>query len=76
MSSASIPKVMKGVQMKTFGGPEVLQYRTDLLVPVLQNGEVLIKNDFIGVNYVDVLALPPFSPFFSLNHQPFRCLPK
>ena len=61
MTSVSIPKVMKGVQMKNFGGPEVLRYRIDLPVPVPREGEVLIKNDFIGVNYVDVfVALLPF----------------
>lgn len=47
--------------MKNFGEPEVLQYRTDLPVPVPRDGEVLIKNDFIGINYVDVfVALLPF----------------
>lgn len=55
-SSASIPKTMKGVQMKTFGGPEVLQYKTDLPVPVPHSGEVLVKNDYIGINYVDVFV--------------------
>lgn len=60
MASVSI-KTMKGVQMKNFGGPEVLQYRTDLPVPVPRDGEVLVKNDFIGINYVDVFAaLLPF----------------
>lgn len=47
---------MKGVQMKNFGGPEVLQYKPDLPVPVPRGGEVLVKNDFIGVNYVDVFV--------------------
>ncbi len=52
---------MKGVQMKNFGGPEVLQYQTDLPVPVPRDGEVLVKNVFIGINYVDVfVALLPF----------------
>lgn len=51
---------MKGVQMKNFGGPEVLQYKTNLPVPVPRDGEVLVKNDFIGINYVDVfVALLP-----------------
>ena len=60
MASVSI-KTMKGVQMKNFGGPEVLQYQTDLPVPVPRDGEVLVKNDFIGINYVDVfVALLPF----------------
>jgi NADPH:quinone reductase-like Zn-dependent oxidoreductase len=60
MTSASIPKTMKGVQMKHFGGSEVLQYKTDLPVAVPRDGEVLVKNEFIGINYVDVfVALLP-----------------
>lgn len=67
---------MKGVQMKEFGGPEVLQYRTDLPVPVPRDGEVLVKNDFVGINYVDVyvyVTLLPFSPPPSRKHQMFLC---
>lgn len=61
MTSVSIPKTMKGVQMKNIGGPEVLQYKTDLPIPVPRSGEVLVKNDFIGINYVDVfVALLPY----------------
>lgn len=56
---------MKGVQVTNFGGPEVLQYKTDLLVPTLRGGEILVKNDFIGVNYVDVLVLLYIFSFFS-----------
>jgi len=56
MTSVSIPKTMKGVQMKNIGGPEVLQYKTDLPVPVPRGGEILVKNDFIGINYVDVFV--------------------
>lgn len=62
---ASIPTVMKGVQMKNFGGPEVLQYRTDLPVPVPREGEVLVKNEFVGVNFVDVYVFCFFALFFS-----------
>jgi NADPH2:quinone reductase len=58
MASTSIPTIMKGVILDKTGGPEVLQYKTDLPVPVPQEGEVLVKNDFIGVNYVDMYALP------------------
>ena len=67
MTSVSIPKIMNGVQMKSFGGPEVLHYRTDLPVPVPRDGEVLIKNDFIGINYVDVFVA--FLPFPNINHS-------
>jgi hypothetical protein len=61
MTSVSIPKTMKGIQMMNIGGPEVLQYKTDLPVPVPRVGEVLVKNNFIGINYVDVfVAILPF----------------
>ncbi|KAK0515673.1 hypothetical protein JMJ35_001707 [Cladonia borealis] len=65
MTSVSIPKTMKGVQMENFGGPEVLQYKNDLPVPVPESGEVLVKNDFIGINYVDVywrIGMMGFAP--------------
>ena len=56
---------MKGVQANNFGGPEVLQYKTDLPVPTPSGGEILVKNEFIGVNYVDVLVLLCFLSVFS-----------
>jgi NADPH:quinone reductase len=56
MAAVSIPKTMKGVQIENFGGPEVLQYKTDLPVAVPRDGEVLVKNGFIGINYVDVFV--------------------
>ena len=49
----SIPSTMKGVIIEKTGGPEVLQSKTDLPVPELADGQVLIKNDYIGVNYID-----------------------
>ncbi|KAG4415397.1 hypothetical protein IFR04_011446 [Cadophora malorum] len=51
--ATSIPKTMKGVLIEETGGVEVLQYKTDLPVPSPKAGEVLVKNDFIGVNYID-----------------------
>ena len=50
---ASLPKTMKGVIIEKTGGTEVLQYKTDLPVPEPQEGEVLVKNEFIGINYID-----------------------
>jgi len=44
---------MKGVIIEKTGGTEVLQYKTDLPVPELKEGQVLVKNDFIGINYID-----------------------
>jgi hypothetical protein len=50
---APILKTMKGVLIEETGGVEVLQYKTDLPVPTPAEGQVLIKNDFIGINYID-----------------------
>ncbi|MCJ1469818.1 NADPH:quinone reductase [Pseudocyphellaria aurata] len=54
MSSASdIPKTMKGVLIEKTGGTEVLQYRTNLPVPKPKDDEILVRNEYIGVNYID-----------------------
>ncbi|KAI1501699.1 hypothetical protein F5X99DRAFT_418316 [Biscogniauxia marginata] len=50
---ATVPSTMKGVIIEKTGGTEVLQYKTDLPVPELADGQVLIKNDYIGVNFID-----------------------
>ncbi|TVY84630.1 putative quinone oxidoreductase [Lachnellula suecica] len=50
---ASLPNTMKGVLIEKTGGVEVLQWKTDLPVPTPKEGEVLVKNDFIGINYID-----------------------
>ncbi len=54
--ATSIPKTMKGVLVEKTGGVEVLEYKTDLPVPTPKEGEVLVKNDFIGVNYIDTFV--------------------
>ncbi|KAK8212024.1 hypothetical protein IWZ01DRAFT_434254 [Phyllosticta capitalensis] len=53
MASTSLPQTMKGVIIEKTGGTEVLQYKTDLPLPVPKDGEVLVKNDVIGINYID-----------------------
>lgn len=50
---AEIPKTMIGVVIEKTGGTEVLEYKTDLTVPTPQEGQVLIKNSFAGVNFID-----------------------
>lgn len=67
MASASIPAVMKGVIMEKAGGVEVLEYRTDLPVPVPKDGEVLVKNEFAGVNFIDLLVFFPGQIWYFLR---------
>jgi len=44
---------MKGVLCKAVGGIEVLEFK-DLPVPSIKPGEVLVKNQYVGVNYIDM----------------------
>lgn len=44
---------MKGVIIEQTGGAEVLQYKTDLPVPEPKEGQILVKNDFLGINFID-----------------------
>lgn len=64
-TTVPIPKTMKGILVEKTGGVEVLQYRTDLPVPQPQEGEVLVKNDFIGVNYIDTYVFQSFAIAFA-----------
>jgi NADPH2:quinone reductase len=67
--ATSIPKTMSGVLIEKTGGVEVLQYKTDLPVPTPKEGQVLVKNDFIGINYIDtcISLLPSISPNFEVH---------
>ncbi|GHJ84085.1 hypothetical protein NliqN6_0487 [Naganishia liquefaciens] len=50
---STIPQTMNAVLCTREGGPEVLEYRTDVPVPQPQPGHVLVKNTTIGINYID-----------------------
>ncbi|KAF2248672.1 NAD(P)-binding protein [Trematosphaeria pertusa] len=67
-SVSSLPKTMKGVQIEKTGGTEVLQLKTEIPVPEPKEGEVLVKNEFIGINYIDTyfrsgVYSPPSFPY-------------
>ena len=49
---APVPKMMKAVQIEKTGGVDVLEYKT-LPVPTPKDNEVLVKNQYLGVNYID-----------------------
>ena len=50
---ASVPNTMKAIIIEKNGGTEVLQYKTDIPVPEPKEGQILVKNDYIGINYID-----------------------
>ncbi|EGD97578.1 quinone oxidoreductase [Trichophyton tonsurans CBS 112818] len=50
---ASLPTTQKGVLVSKIGGPEVLEYKTDLPVPSPKEGEVLVKNNLTAINLID-----------------------
>ncbi|KAI9848026.1 MAG: NADPH:quinone reductase [Sclerophora amabilis] len=52
-TKSEIPKTMSGILIEKTGGTEVLQHRTDLPVPTPSDGQILVKNEYIGVNYID-----------------------
>ncbi|KAK7754389.1 NADPH:quinone reductase [Diatrype stigma] len=66
---ASIPSTMKGVIIEKQGGTEVLQYKTDLPVPEPKEGEVLVKNDYIGVNFLDTYQRSGLYPVPAFPHM-------
>ena len=44
---------MRAVGVNAFGGPEVLEL-LELPAPTPGNGEVLVKLDFAGINFIDI----------------------
>jgi len=54
MAHAPLPERMHGVLLMGFGGPEQLQYREDLPVPLPRAGEVLIRVAGSSVNNTDI----------------------
>ncbi|OHE92587.1 NADPH2:quinone reductase [Colletotrichum orchidophilum] len=51
--ASSLPHTMNGIQIPRTGGPEVLDHRTDLALPTLAEGQVLVRNEYAGINYID-----------------------
>ncbi|ODV95352.1 hypothetical protein PACTADRAFT_75848 [Pachysolen tannophilus NRRL Y-2460] len=48
-----IPKTQKVVLYRETGGPEVLRYEEDFPVPSISEDEILVKNKFAGINFID-----------------------
>ncbi|KAG6032201.1 hypothetical protein E4U19_007659 [Claviceps sp. Clav32 group G5] len=47
-----IPRTMRAIQIAETGGPSILQLK-DVPVPEPSASQVLVKNEFSGVNYID-----------------------
>ncbi|KAI3343099.1 hypothetical protein F4824DRAFT_444494 [Ustulina deusta] len=65
---ASIPSTMKAVYINKTGGTEVLEYKTDVPVPTPADGQILVQNHYLGVNFIDTyfrtgLYPPPRFPY-------------
>jgi NADPH:quinone reductase len=51
--TSSIPTTTSSVTISKTGGVEVLEYNPSLPLPPLKPGQILVKNEFIGINYID-----------------------
>ncbi|KAJ5746144.1 hypothetical protein N7520_011326 [Penicillium odoratum] len=49
----SVPTTMKAIVVEQTGGPEVLQYKTSYPVPTPKEGQLLVRNNISGVNFID-----------------------
>ncbi|KAL0634368.1 NADPH:quinone reductase [Maublancomyces gigas] len=52
--SSAIPKTQTAVQIEAYGGVEVLQLKKDAPVPEIKPTELLIKNEYAGINFIDI----------------------
>ncbi|KAL4802333.1 hypothetical protein BDV18DRAFT_164157 [Aspergillus unguis] len=48
-----LQSTMKAIVTEKTGGPEVLEVRTNHPVPKAEQGQLLVKNQIIGINYID-----------------------
>ncbi|KAF3803854.1 putative quinone oxidoreductase [Colletotrichum gloeosporioides] len=52
-STPSVPKTMNGIQIPRTGDVSVLTHETALPVPTPSEGQVLVRNEYAGINYID-----------------------
>jgi NADPH2:quinone reductase len=51
--ASSIPTTMKAVVVRAHGGVDALGWENDYPVPTLAAGQVLVKNEYSGLNFID-----------------------
>ena len=57
---------MKAVQIQKPGGIDALEY-ADVPIPKPKAEEVLVRNEFVGINYIDTYRPQAISPVHSLR---------
>lgn len=70
-SSQDIPKQMCGVVINSTGGTEVLEYKEDIPVPSPGEGEILVKNEYTGINYIDTYFRSGLYPVPAPHKYPY-----
>ncbi|CAZ79801.1 unnamed protein product [Tuber melanosporum] len=51
---SSLPKTQRSVRINAHGGPDVIEIVTDAPVPTPTDNEVLVKNTYAGLNFIDI----------------------
>lgn len=52
-TSPNPPKTQTGVSISKNGDVSVLDYKTDMPTPTPSSGQLLVKNNLLGINYID-----------------------
>lgn len=52
-TTTNLPTTQRAIQISRTGGPDVLEYHTSLPVPTPGPGQVLVKNNLCGINFID-----------------------
>ncbi len=45
---------MRGIQISENGNSKVLKYLTDLPKPTVKSDQVLVRNEYVGINFIDI----------------------
>ena len=53
MSATTIPSTMKAVVVRELGDASALQVESSYPVPTLSAGQILVKNEYAGLNFID-----------------------
>jgi len=53
---STVPATMKAAVVRETGSADVLKVETDFPVPQITDGQVLVKNEYSGINFIDTCA--------------------